>query len=132
MLAPQFISGPRCKRPAPPRKQRAGTCHQHQPPGGANAQSSDSTNPHGAPLGVYFGLWGEVLAFLFFSDPGGPRLRSAAARKSFPQEGGRQKEKPPTGRKPPARASPIDHYNHALSKFGERLPGHGPSIRDRL
>ena len=71
------------------------------------------------PLVYTLGLWGEVLAFLFFSDPGGPRLRSAAARKSFPQEGGRQKEKPPTGRKPPARASPIDHYNHALSKFGD-------------
>jgi hypothetical protein len=38
------------------------------------------------PLVYTLGLRGEVLAFLFFSDPGGPRLRSAAARKSFPKK----------------------------------------------
>src|ERR1700730_5820223 len=70
------------------------------------------------PLVYTLGLWGEVLAFLFFSDPGGPRLRSAAARKSFPKKE-RAKKK---SRQPGAnRASPIDHYNHALSKFGDAL-----------
>jgi hypothetical protein len=71
------------------------------------------------PLVYTLGLWGEVLAFLFFSDPGGASPAICGCAEKLPQEGGRQKEKPPTGRKSPARASPIDHYNHALSKFGD-------------
>jgi hypothetical protein len=56
------------------------------------------------PLVYTLGLWGEVLAFLFFSDPRGPRLRSAAARKSFPKKEGAKKKQLPTSALPRAEA----------------------------
>ena len=60
------------------------------------------------PLVYTLGLWGEVLAFLFFSDPGGPRLRSAAARKSFPKkEGAKKKSRQPGESRQPGRARSI-------------------------
>src|SRR6202030_2800219 len=101
MLAPQFISGPQCKRPDPPRKQRAGTCHQHQPPGSADDQSSDSTNPHSAPLGVYFGSVGRGPCLPVLQRPRGASPAICGCAEKLLQEGGRQKEKPPTARKPP-------------------------------
>jgi hypothetical protein len=60
------------------------------------------------PLVYTLGLWGEVLAFLFFSDPGGPRLRSAAARKSFPKkERAKKKSRQPGESRQPGRARSI-------------------------
>ena len=75
------------------------------------------------PLVYTLGLWGEVLAFLFFSDPGGPRLRSAAARKSFPKkERAKKKSRQPGESRQPGRARSITTTTPSASSVTPSRP----------
>jgi hypothetical protein len=60
------------------------------------------------PLVYTLGLWGEVLAFLFFSDPGGLACDLRLRGKAFPKkEGAKKKSRQPGESRQPGRARSI-------------------------